>query len=115
MRTQMPSTGIAALADPAEDLVGLGAALPFLAALPVAQVLVDPGDQAACERRAEMRLSESRGERSSSVTTRSMSRIALAGSRSNDPAAACTRTHLLDEFAHVLRAGAGRRLVGHRT
>ena len=38
----------------AEDLVGLGLRLPLLAALAVAEVLVDPGQQAAGERHAEV-------------------------------------------------------------
>src|SRR4030095_11897208 len=39
----------------AEDLVGLGAAFPFFLAHAVTEILVDPGDQAAAERGAEIR------------------------------------------------------------
>ena len=50
-RTHTPSTGTGLRA--AEDLVGLGHALPFFAALAVAEILVDPGKQTAGERLAE--------------------------------------------------------------
>ena len=42
------------VAGEAENLVRLGLALPFFLALAVAEVLVDPGNQAAGERHAEM-------------------------------------------------------------
>ncbi len=58
-RTQMPSIGIGrSLA--AEDLVALGLRLPLLAALAVVEVLVDPGDQAAGQRHAEVLLRAAR-------------------------------------------------------
>ena len=55
MRTQMPSTGIAAARPPRPRILLVSAVrLPFLAALAVAEVLVDPGEQAARERYAEV-------------------------------------------------------------
>ena len=54
MRTQIESTGIASLPRRPRILLRLGAALPLLAAHAVAEVLVDPRDQAAGERHAEV-------------------------------------------------------------
>jgi hypothetical protein len=59
---ELEELGLRLLADPAEaealalaeDLVGLGHALPLFLALAVAQVLVDPGDQRTAQRHAEV-------------------------------------------------------------
>jgi hypothetical protein len=51
IRTHRPSTGMV-LAG-AEDLVDFGLALPLFLGLAVVELLVDPGDQAARQRRAE--------------------------------------------------------------
>ena len=48
-----PRVGDGPLARLPKDLVGLGLPLPFFCALPVAQVLVDPRQEAAGERLAE--------------------------------------------------------------
>ena len=66
-------------------------------------------------RRAARRSARS-GKRSSRrmpATSRSMSRIADAGSSSSVLRGEVRLAHLLQQLAHVLRARAGRRLVGH--
>ena len=95
-----------------QDLVGLGLALPLFAALAVGQLLVDPGDQAASQRHAEMIHREG-------LATHGLGHLAVdiedgtgrigkvVGHRTVNGA------HLLDQLAHVLRAGAGGGLVGH--
>ena len=115
-RTQSRSTGTAGAPTgaPAEDLVGLGAALPLLEAGAVAEVDVDPGDQAAAERNAEMRglgvpliarwRSTMRGRSRGSRYFGSSSSVAHLGVQ---------RAVLRQQFAHVLRPAARRRLVGH--
>ncbi len=98
---------------PVEDLVALGHALPFLAALAVAKILVDPGQQAAGERMAEVAdrklcATEGLGHRAVDVSDgagRVVEQVADRGVR---------RAHLRDELTHLLRAGARSRLIGHR-
>ena len=53
-RTQMPSTGIGVAR--AENLVGLGESLPFLAALAVSHLPVDPGEHCSRQGIAEFLL-----------------------------------------------------------
>ena len=65
-----------------EDLVGLGLRLPLLAALAVAEVLVDPRKQAAGQRHAEVLVRQCVAAQAS-ATARSMSRIDEAGSASS--------------------------------
>ena len=111
-RTHRPSTGIGRGLAP-EDLVGLGVALPLLAALAVVQVACR-STAGGC-RRAGRRSAWSGSSRraGSPATSRSMSRIADAGSSSRAFAAKCDLAHLLQQLAHVLRAGARGGLVGH--
>ena len=96
----------------AEDLVRLGLPLPFFLALAVAQILVDPRDQAAGERDAEV-----------------LGRIGGAAERLGDaavdlqngrgrigellPHAAAGRGHLGEQLAHVLGPCPAGRLIGH--
>ena len=114
MRTQMPSTGIARRAVRPRILLVSALRLPFFAALAVAQVLVDPGDQAAGERRAEVLV------RQLAPTQRARSRRDRCRGwrgrdrRSSAPAAACSAPICCDQLAHVLRTGARGSLVGHR-
>ena len=96
-----------------EDLVGLGAPLPLLAALTVAEILVDPRDQAAREGRAELRLRQvGRPQRigHGTVDVEDCAGRIVEQRRHRGMHA----PHLLHELAHVLRTRAGGRLVGHR-
>ena len=97
----------------AEDLVGLDRRLPLLAALAVAQILVDPRNQIRRERHAEMRMREivgrERGADRAVDVENGRRGVAEQGRRRP-----VDRPHLLDQLAHVLRAGARRRLIGHR-
>src|SRR5216683_1405291 len=93
---------------PAEDLVGLGAALPFLLADTIAHVFSDPGNQAAGEGHAKMLgrkalVAQDAGDFTVDIEYR-RTRIAEQ--------VLCREvnlTHLLQQLAHVLCAGAGRR------
>ncbi|MNO98537.1 hypothetical protein D3C76_902850 [compost metagenome] len=98
--------------EAAEDLVGLGLGLPLFTALAVRQFLVDPRDQAAGQRHAEV-----------------FGRVGFAAHGLGDLAVdvedgagrvgqfigngGIGRAHLLDQLTHILRAGAGGRLIGH--
>jgi hypothetical protein len=111
-RTHKPSTAMG-FRLAAEDLVGLDVPLPLLAALAVAQVRVDPGQEAAGERdtevlRGEIVFAQDAGHLAVDVEDRRGGIVeeALGGE--------VQLAHLLQQLAHVLRAGAARRLVGHR-
>ncbi len=95
-----------------EDLVGLGLAFPLFAALAVWQSLVDPRDQAARQRHAEVlgreRLAAHGFSHLAVDIQNGAGRIGqIIGHRGMH------RAHLFDQLTHVLRAGAGRRLIGH--
>ena len=111
MRTQRPSMMIRLAVGGAEDLVGLGAGLPLFLGLAVAQVLVDPGDQGAGQRHAELGGVRCRS-RCVARTLRSISRMADAGS-SSAADLGVERAELGEQLAHVPGAAAGGRLVGH--
>src|SRR5207237_1252744 len=104
-----------ALARPivaAEDFVRLRTALPLLAAHSVAHVPIDPGNEAARERDAEMLLREVRiaqdaGHLAVDVENRRRRILEQAARRH------VRLAHLHEELAHVLRTGAGGRLVRH--
>ena len=116
MRTQKPSTGTAGAPNRdalAEDLVGLGAALPLLAAGAVAAGPCRSRDQAAAERHAEVGglgprqralLRRRRGGRSRGSPT--------SGRRAAPRTSAWSVPYWRQQLAHVLRAAARRRLVG---
>ncbi len=95
-----------------EDLVGLGLGLPLFTALTVGQLLVDPGNQAAGQRHAEVLgrvgfAAHGFGHTAVDVEDRAGRIGQLIGDGGVGGA------HLFDQLAHVLRAGAGRRLIGH--
>ncbi len=94
----------------------LVSAMPFHSSLrhAVAEVLVDPGDQAAAQRHAEVRrLLGATGRAASASTWRSISRIARLRIVEQRRDRGVERAVLRQQLAHVLRAAAGRGLVGH--
>ncbi|CAI8951007.1 hypothetical protein EMIT0215P_60197 [Pseudomonas serboccidentalis] len=98
--------------EAAEDLVGLGLGLPLFAALAVRQFLVDPRDQAAGQRYAEVFgrvcvAAHGFGNTTVDVEDRAGRIGQLIGN------CRVGRAHLLDQFTHVLRAGTGGRLIRH--
>ncbi|CAN0627157.1 protein of unknown function [Burkholderia multivorans] len=97
----------------AEDLVGFRAALPLFLRHAVAEILVDPRDQRAGERHAEVarrhRIAVHRGQHAAVDVEDRRRRIGeLLLHR------AVQRAHLRQQLAHVLRARARRGLVRHR-
>jgi hypothetical protein len=95
----------------AQDLVGLGHALPLFFGLAVAgRSLVDPGDQAAGQRHAEVR---------SRTSSRWCGHLAVdledgaLGVVQQRLDGGVQRAHAAQQLAHVLRAAARGRLVGH--
>ena len=95
-----------------EDLVGLGLAFPFFAALAVGQFFVDPRNQATGQRHAEVIHREA-------VATDGLGHFAVdiqnRTGRIGQVIGHCAvhSTHLLDQLAHVLCASAGGGLIGH--
>src|ERR1019366_8987472 len=97
----------------AKYLVCFGRTFPFLAALAIAEILVDPRQQAAGERMAEMPgrkilLALHVGNRAVDIENRGIRLVELR------PGGVMQYPHLPHQLSHVLRAGAGRGLVSHR-
>ena len=113
-RTQKPSTG----GPPSRSLrPGRGScwsrhALPFLARLAVAQVLVDPGDQRAAQRHAESWPSRLRQRALFARSPCGRSRGWRSSGRRAGLHLGVQRAELRQQFAHVLRAAARGGLVG---
>ena len=96
----------------AQDLVGLGAALPLFQAGAVAAVAVDPGDQAAAQRDHEVlrllgRQSALRGGHLAVDVQDGAGRIVQQGAYRG-----VQRAVLRQQLTHVLRAAATGRLIG---
>ncbi len=96
----------------ADDLVGLSLRLPLFTALTVSQLLVDPRDQAAGQRYAEVVNREgvaTQGLGNSAVDVQNgTGRVRqLVGHGGVD------RAHLADQLAHVLGTGTTGCLIGH--
>ena len=95
-----------------ENLVGFGLTFPFLAALAIIHLLVNPGDQAAGQRCAEIlgrQIAGAEGFRHDPVNVQNRrSRISQLVRH-----CAVNNAHLLNQFAHVLRASTRGSLIGH--
>src|SRR5207253_9609458 len=95
-----------------EDLVGLGLGLPLFTALTVRQLFVDPRDQAAGQRHAEVfgRVSVA-AHGFGHFTVDVEDGAGRVGQFIGDSGVGSA--HLFDQFTHVLRAGTGGRLIRH--
>ena len=94
-------------------LVGFGRGLPLFAALTVAQILIDPGDQAPRQRHAELcprKFLRRQGGADRPVYLQN----ARGGILQKRSRRSMQHAHLLQHFAHVLRARSRGGLVGHR-
>ncbi len=95
----------------AEDLVGFRLPFPLFAALAVVELLVDPRDQAAGQRHAEVvgRQRAGAGQLGDAALNveNGGRRILQRGSD-----VVMQHAHLGQQFAHMARAAAGRRLIG---
>ena len=97
----------------AENLVGFRAALPLFPALSVAEILVDPGNQRTGQRHPKIGggkplVPQNAGHFPVDVQN---GRGRIIEQRLGD---AMRLAHLLQQLAHVLGAGAGSSLIGHR-
>ena len=95
-----------------EDLIGFRLAFPFLAALAVAEIFIDPGDESSSQRDTEV---FSRELGASHRLGHQMVDLedcrAWVGSKFGDWV--CKPLHLDEQFFHVRRAGPRSCLVGH--
>ena len=96
----------------AENLVGFRMTLPLFLALAIAEILVDPGNETAGERHAEVLGGETAFAQNAchlavDVENRRLGIVEQTLGRH------VRLTHLHQQLAHVLRTGAGRGLVGH--
>ena len=96
----------------AEDLVGFRAPLPLFSGLPVAQILVNPGNQGARKRSAEGRLREVscvEGLRHLAINVENgRTRIGKLFTHGIGKV-----SHLGKQLTHVLSTGTGCSLIGH--
>ena len=114
-RTQMPSTGIGRCRRGRGSCWSRPAPFHSSRLWPLPRSLSIQGSRLPASGTPKCSVGKLAVAQRSSATARSMSRIAEAGSSSSALGADVpTCAHLLHQLAHVLRAGAGGRLVGHR-
>ena len=107
------SSSCSKVSTPSENLVGLGTSLPLFPADPMAQVLVDPGYQAAAQRNTEVRglLCAERMLPGQHLAVNFQNwRMRVVQQLTN---LGVQRTKLREQFPHVLGTPARRGLVGH--